>query len=138
MQKTILKNLNYADFLREHGIRPSRQRLAVYEYIWTHRTHPTAEIVYESLAPKIATLSRTTVYNTLRLFCECGVAQMIFVEENEMRFDANTNFHGHFKCTACGALIDFEVDEIAQKLPAGCKVSERHFYLRGLCPECAN
>ena len=56
--------------LMECGVRPSVQRLAIVEFLLTHATHPTVEDVYQGLCTKIPTLSRTTVYNTLRLLSE--------------------------------------------------------------------
>ena len=66
--------------LIEHGVKPSVQRLAIMQYLMTHFNHPTVEQVYQGLCDKIPTLSRTTVYNTLRLFSERGAATMITIE----------------------------------------------------------
>lgn len=122
------------------GIRPSRQRRAILKFIAEHPTHPTAEDVYQALYKKIKTLSRTTVYNTLRLFCSCGAAQMVTLEENEMRFDAAVHPHGHFKCTECGKIFDFPYDtmlaDASKKLPEGFSMEETQLYVRGICKEC--
>ncbi len=126
--------------LLEHGIRPSRQRRAILKFIAEHPTHPTAEEVYQSLYKKIKTLSRTTVYNTLRLFCARGAAQMVTLEENEMRFDATTRPHGHFKCSCCGKIFDFFCDKAlataSMQLPEGFSTDETQLYVRGICKEC--
>ena len=50
-----------ADRLAERGIRPTTQRLAVYDYLYRHRTHPSADTVYEALVKKHPTFSKTTV-----------------------------------------------------------------------------
>ena len=63
--------------LLESGIKPSVQRVEIMTYLMTHFTHPTVEEVYKALCPTIKTLSRTTVYNTLRLFSEHNAATMI-------------------------------------------------------------
>ena len=55
-----------------HGVKPSVQRLAVMEYLLTHRTHPTVDEIYRALVSKIPTLSQATVYNTLKLFVSHG------------------------------------------------------------------
>ena len=47
--------------LTEHGIKPSMQRMAVMEYLMTHRTHPTVDEIYTALHPSMPTLSKTTV-----------------------------------------------------------------------------
>ena len=62
--------------LLENGIRPSTQRLAIMNFLLTHPTHPTVDEVYQGLCNEIKTLSRTTVYNTLRMFAEKNLAQM--------------------------------------------------------------
>lgn len=129
---------NAAQFLRERGIRPSAQRTAIYAYLRDHPTHPTAEEIFAALAPNYATLSRATVYNTLRLFAENGAAQLITIDEKEMRFDAGTHIHGHFKCSRCGAIEDFPLDADAVRtlLPSGYSGDEFHFYVRGRCAVC--
>lgn len=129
---------DYTKILREHGIRPSVQRLAVYDYLWKHRTHPTAEEIFTALAPSIATLSRTTIYNTLRLFTEKGAAQMITIEEKEMRFDVLTEVHGHFKCAHCGAIEDFSLggDFIQKHLPKNARGEAFQVYVHGTCAKC--
>lgn len=130
--------LSAAEFLRRCGIRPSVQRTAVYAYLRDHMTHPTAEEIYLALAPEFATLSRATVYNTLRIFAEKGAAKLITIEEKEMRFDARTAIHGHFKCVRCGSIEDFPIDEAAvrRQLPPGDSAEEFHFYVHGTCARC--
>ena len=52
------------------GIRPSIQRVAIMKYLATHHTHPTVEEVFLALKKQLPTVSRTTVYNTLRMLSE--------------------------------------------------------------------
>lgn len=126
--------------LAAHGIRPSRQRRAILKFLAEHPCHPTAEDVYQALYGKIRTLSRTTVYNTLRLLCAKGAAQMVTLEENEMRFDACVRPHGHFKCSVCGKIYDFPCaplfEEAEKKLPPGFIRREMQFYVLGICGSC--
>ena len=69
-----------AKYLTECGLRPSMQRLAIYKYMATHPTHPTADEIFEALREVIPTLSKTTVYNTLKLFVEHGVVDEVFID----------------------------------------------------------
>ena len=61
------------------------------------------------------------------------------IEENEIRYDALTARHGHFKCVACGALEDIGLGCVScaagEKLK-GSKVLDEHIYLVGVCAEC--
>ena len=57
-------------YLQGYGIKPSIQRIAIMDYLLTHKTHPSIEEIYLALCDEIPTLSKTTVYNTLKLFAE--------------------------------------------------------------------
>jgi len=69
------------DRLLEHNIKPSMQRIAIMEYLMEHPIHPSADDIYTALSPSMPTLSKTTVYNTLKLFSEQGAALMLTIDE---------------------------------------------------------
>lgn len=133
-----IKIENVAGHLKVNGIKPSYQRLKVYEYLVKHRNHPTVDMIYRELVPLIPTLSKTTIYNTLNLFIEKKIAAMIVIEENETRYDADMSIHGHFKCRGCSRLFDLEIDPslIAIPMLKEHQVNEYHFYFKGRCKEC--
>ena len=64
--------------LLEHNIKPSMQRIAIMEYLMNHPIHPSADDIYTALSPSMPTLSKTTVYNTLKLFSEQGAAPVSY------------------------------------------------------------
>ena len=84
------------DRLLEHNIKPSMQRIAIMEYLMEHPIHPSADDIYTALSPSMPTLSKTTVYNTLKLFSEQGAALMLTIDEKNTNFDADTSVHSHF------------------------------------------
>ena len=86
-------------YLTEHGVKPSVQRLAVMDYLMEHHTHPTVDEIYSALLPNMPTLSKTTVYNTLKLLTEQGAAIQLTIDERNVCFDADTSAHAHFLCT---------------------------------------
>lgn len=129
--------------LSESGIRPSVQRLAVYQYLCDNPIHPTADVLYNALAPSIPTLSKTTIYNTLKLLEEHYLVQTVTIENDELRYDAEMSKHIHFKCTSCGAVHDIfsssalEVQNVAQKvLPKGFVLHKAQLNIWGLCKDC--
>ncbi|MDA3849905.1 MAG: Fur family transcriptional regulator [Spirochaetaceae bacterium] len=126
-------------FLREHAIRPSFQRVQIFKYLKNNKTHPTVDTIYQDLHPVIPTFSKTTVYNTMKLFTDRGLVSAITIEEGETRFDGDTSTHGHFKCTNCGELHDLFFDEPVNipSLPEGFQLQEMHYYGWGLCPRCS-
>ena len=122
------------------GIKPSAQRVAVMDYLCTHYTHPTAEDIYTALAPSLPTLSKTTVYNTLRLLVGSGVVRQLSVGERGACFDANLSPHAHFLCRGCGRVFDLcqsadRPEELA-RLPEGFAVEQVELVLRGRCADC--
>lgn len=136
--------LNTADHLEKYGIKPSPQRIAVMDYLMKNRTHPTADEIYTALAPSIPTLSKTTVYNTLNLLVENGAAQSITIDERNVRFDAETMNHAHFRCIKCGRIIDLFPSELDQADPITIKqigtlvVTQTHVYYKGYCSMCSD
>ena len=124
--------------LQEHGIRASHQRILIYEYLLRHRIHPTVDTIFGEISGILPSLSRTTVYNTLKAFVDHGIVSTITIEGNEKRYDIDISDHGHFKCLNCGHLYDFGVsdgDLHATGLD-GFKVEQRHIYYRGTCDKC--
>ena len=133
-------NARIEEQLKSHNIRPSYQRVRIYEYVQTMKNHPTIDVVYSSLVPEIPTLSKTTIYNTLKLFVDAGIMQPVTIEDHEIRYDADTTPHIHFKCIECGGIIDVFIpgqnNWLPSRIPSGYEVREQHLYARGLCPEC--
>jgi Fe2+ or Zn2+ uptake regulation protein len=131
--------MNVADFLRERGIQPSQQRIRIYEALAAVKTHPAADTIYRELESEMPTLSRTTVFSTLDLFARKGIAQRLAISGTELRYDADTSRHVHFRCHSCGAVSDLP-DQRAPappRAPKGYIVESSQFYAEGLCPDCA-
>ena len=133
-----LKVEDIGAYLKSHEIKPSFQRMRIFEYLITHRNHPTVEMIYKSLVKEIPTLSKTTVYNTLNLFIEKKIAIVIVIEENETRYDADMEIHGHFKCEECMSVYDIDIDaeKIQIKSLDNFQINEHHLYFKGICNRC--
>ncbi len=149
MQKKI--NCNYSnserevlmktyDYLLSFNVKPSVQRLAIMDYLLTHRTHPSIEEIYLALCDDIPTLSKTTVYNTLKLFVEHGAAQMLTIDERNVCYDGDITLHAHFLCKHCNKIFDLpapvEDEQIGKMKDNGFQVEEQHYYYKGICPSC--
>lgn len=133
-------NSKALDCLQEHNIHPSVQRIAVMEYLLNHHTHPTVEDIYAELQPEIPTLSRTTVYNTLKLFASHGAAVMLTIDEKRACFDSVLTPHAHFICRKCGRIFDVDLKNAGKmappvNIPVG-HIEEEHIYYKGICKDC--
>ncbi|MDR1616297.1 MAG: transcriptional repressor [Syntrophomonadaceae bacterium] len=124
--------------LVNNKIKPSYPRIKVMEYLMKWESHPTVDEIYSELLKEIPTLSKTTVYNTLGIFLERNLVQLINIEEHEARFDADISVHGHFKCERCARIEDFYFDEsiIGALSLQNCFIREKHVYLKGICSAC--
>jgi Fur family iron response transcriptional regulator len=92
--------------LKEHGIQPSAQRVAVAEYILHTDEHPSADAVWSRVRRRFPMISRATVYNTLNLFVEKGLIRQFVLAEGNVVFDPNTERHHHFVDDTTGAIYD--------------------------------
>ncbi len=124
--------------MEDCGLRPTKQRLAVYAYLLSHPVHPTAETIYRELTMTGQDFSRATVYNSLNKLVDAGLIKALSIEAEEQRFDADMAEHGHFRCTTCGNVMDFPLDltETEIPYPAGCAIRWRELFCYGLCGEC--
>ena len=128
------------DYLLSFNVKPSVQRLAIMDYLLTHRTHPSIEEIYLALCDDIPTLSKTSVYNSVKLFVEHGAAQMLTIDEHNVCFDGDLSLHAHFLCKSCNKIFDLPApkeDELITKMQnEGFQVEATHYYYRGICPSC--
>ena len=130
--------IDFKELLKDHGIAPSLQRIKILEFLEKNRTHPTADMIYQALVDEMPTLSKTTVYNTLKAFAEKGVIVELSLFENEVRYEYSTDPHIHFKCIKCGKIYDIlkSFECLKDEEIEGHKVLEHHINLKGVCKSC--
>ncbi len=122
--------------LETHHVRLSVQRIAIMRYLMEHLTHPTVDEIYTALSPSIPTLSKTTVYNALKLLSEQGAIQTLTIDEHYTCYDAEILPHAHFLCKRCGKIYDVEGGVGKVKEIEGHCVQEVHAYYKGICKDC--
>ncbi len=130
--------MNFTTYLSANNIKPSIQRIKIFEYLYNNKIHPTVDTIYTGLVNEIPTLSKTTVYNTLKLFIDNKIATTVTIEDNEVRYDAFLEEHAHFKCDECGGIYDVEIDvkELKYKELSDFRVDKTNIYLNGKCKKC--
>ncbi len=108
------------------------------EYLATHRTHPTADEIHTALHATMPTLSKTTVYNTLRLLADHRAILSLDIDERNTRFDGDVSPHAHFRCRRCGCIRDLPAPEghAAAGTETGIEIDEVQWYYKGLCENC--
>ncbi len=109
------------------------------KYLMEHFTHPTVDTIYNDLLPKIPTLSRTTVYNTMQLLQEHNAVMALTIDKRTVHYDGNLEPHAHFLCRKCGKVYDMEVDDHLRKhlhTQPGFNVESVELNYFGVCPRC--
>ena len=122
------KPAQYSSRLRDAGLRPTRQRLALAALLFdAGDRHITAEELHEEAVHASVPVSLATVYNTLHQFTEAGFLRELSVDGSRTYFDTNIGNHHHFYCEEDGTLTDIEGQGIAvaglPQPPAGAKMT---------------
>ncbi len=117
------------DRLRDAGLRPTRQRLALAKLLFEgHDRHVTAEMLHGEAISAHMRVSLATVYNTLHQFTKVGLLREIVVDSGRSYFDTNMADHYHFFNESSKELYDIAKDELDMSVipnaPAGMKVDK--------------
>lgn len=133
-----------ADFeqrCREQGLALTVQRRVILQELLGRKDHPTAEQIYEAVAPHIPGLSKATVYRVLETFVQLGAARKVPHAGAVVRYDPNADRHHHLICDACGDLEDVDAATLAdlpipQAGTSGFRISDYSINFTGLCKTC--
>ncbi len=126
------------ELLIKNNINVSYQRMKIMEYLIGNHSHLTVVDIYNDLKEQIPAFSKATVYNIMKLFEENNLVQSISIKEEEVRFDPDVSFHGHFLCKECEKVYDFpvEIQGLKNSFEEDFIVENSYYFLKGLCPEC--
>ncbi len=99
--------------LREVGLRPTRQRMALGWILFGKGDrHLTAEALYEEATRAKVPVSLATVYNTLHQFTEVGLLRQVPVDGAKAYFDTNASSHHHFFVEGEDELLDIPASDV--------------------------
>jgi Fur family transcriptional regulator, peroxide stress response regulator len=131
----------YRSRSKEHGLRVTPQRAAIFQELQKAQDHPTADAIYRRVVKRIPNISFDTVNRTLSTFTEIGLTKVVEGYGQARRYDPDTGAHHHFRCVRCACIIDFhnkDYDDIA--VPAEINerftVTGKKVVLEGLCGTC--
>lgn len=94
--------------LVQAGCRFTRQREAVFQFLNSVDSHPTAEQVFVAVRQKIANISLATVYKALEALVGAGVALKLANADGPARYDCHCEDHYHLRCVATGEIRDLD------------------------------
>ncbi len=126
---------------REHGLRITPQRQAIYKALSASREHPTAEKLHARIQRRFPNISLDTVNRTLLTFAEIGLVDIVEGYGSARRYDPNLDVHHHFHCIKCGAIVDFQSVsydklKVPPKIRRAFTILNKKVVLNGICASC--
>ena len=127
--------------LHARGQRVTPQRLVILRELRRRGRHATAEEIHRSVEGELPGMATPTVYATLDLFVELGLARRIETSTAAL-YDAGLEPHQHAVCRRCGRVQDVDGRLNANALlgaarAAGFEPHGAELIISGLCAECA-
>jgi len=127
--------------LEASGHRHTAQRAAVYRYLRSVTSHPTADDIFTQVREVLPDISLATVYKALEAFVEAGLARKLALGGGPARYDGRTDDHDHVRCIKCGVVRDVvgsHDTDMIQGLRGedGFEIIDYRLELLGYCPQC--
>lgn len=122
------KKRAFNNFAVAKGLRSTRQRDIILDTFLSTHQHISVEELYLKIKSGNQGIGQATVYRTLKLFTEAGLAREILLNDGQTRYEhiVAGEHHDHLVCTGCNVIIEFE-DETIEKLQND--IALRHGFL---------
>ncbi len=133
----------FHDYIAREGLKSTRQREIILDFFLSSDKHPSIEELYRELRVTYPKIGYATVFRTLKLFAESGIAREIHFGDGQTRYEhiVDGEHHDHLVCTRCGKIAEFE-NKTIEKLQAavadsyGFLMESHKLELYGLCAKC--
>jgi Fur family ferric uptake transcriptional regulator len=133
--------MDRGEMLREHGLRVTAQRLAVYRAV-SDAPHVSADVVVEAVRGDIGWISVQAVYDALAALTEKGLLRRIQPAGAPARYEGRVgDNHHHLICRVCERMVDVDCAVghapcLAAVEDAGFEIDEAEVVYWGRCPDC--
>ncbi|AJE02924.1 Fur family transcriptional regulator [Geobacter pickeringii] len=140
--KRVKKQI-FHDYIAKQGLKSTRQRDIILEAFLSSERHLSIEELYLKLRAKHPNIGYATVYRTLKLFADSGIAREMQFGDGQTRYEhvGEGEHHDHLVCTGCGTIIEFEnetIETLQNEVAAahGFLIKTHKLELYGLCARC--
>lgn len=134
----------FVEYLQENGLSLTPQRKVIVETFLETEGHFPAERLCELVREKARDVGQATVYRTLKLLLESGLADTIDSGDGNTLYEHayGHDHHDHLICLRCDKRIEIFDETIEKRQEAVAskyefKLKRHRMYLYGLCPSCA-
>jgi len=133
----------FHNHLRHVGLKHTLQRDTILRTFLETRDHLSTDELYRLVKKQDDGIGFTTVYRTLKLLAECGLASEVAFNDGIARYEHqyNRRNHHHMVCTECGSSVEFfstDIERIEREIGRKHKyLTTRHtFQIYGVCGQC--
>lgn len=133
----------FLEHIQKSGLRRTAQRDLIMETFLRTEDHLTSEDLYWLVQKEDESIGHTTVYRTLKLLIDAGLAREVRFGDNKTYYEHHYNHehHDHMICTECGRVIEFfseAIEQMQDKMADKLGFQPTHHSLRiwGICEEC--
>lgn len=133
----------FVEHIQAAGLRRTGQRELILETFLSTEDHLTSEDLYNLVHRLDPAIGHTTVYRTLKLLTEAGLAREVRFGDNKTYYEHHYNHehHDHMICTECGMVIEFlspDIESLQDQMADNFGFKPTHHSLRlwGICAEC--
>jgi len=130
-------------YLKSKGLKLTRQRLIVLRVFLDTGRHVTSDDLYGILKKRRSGIGHATVFRTLKLMCDAGIAGSVNLEGGVTRYEPKLGKkeHCHLICRVCGKVIeayDPEIEKVQRRLAGKKGFDMDNYRLRifGVCRDC--
>lgn len=130
------------DRARQHGLRMTRQRVAILQALCELGGHASAESIYEQTTLHRRDVDLSTVYRTLDRFRDLRILSRTDLGRGCGEYEVVTDQpHHHLVCQGCGQVVDLDHAYLAASAEAirsdfGFEPIFDHFAIFGWCQDC--
>lgn len=133
----------FNEHIQKAGLRRTTQREVIMEVFLRTEEHLTSEDLYWLVQKEDPSVGHTTVYRTLKLLTEAGLAREVRFGDNKTYYEHHFEHqhHDHMICTDCGKVIEFfsaEIESLQDQMADNFGFRPTHHSLRmwGVCSDC--
>jgi Fur family transcriptional regulator, ferric uptake regulator len=129
--------------LKRVGLKHTAQRDAILRTFLETREHLSTNELHRLVQKRDVRIGFTTVYRTLKLLADCGLASVVAFRDGIARFEHqyNRRNHHHMVCTECGSSVEFfssEIDDLEREIGHKYRyaTTSHTFQIYGICGDC--
>jgi Fur family ferric uptake transcriptional regulator len=137
------KKNKFCQFIAKKGLKTTRQRDIILDSFLSAERHISIEELYLKLRSEHPGIGYATVYRTLKLFAESGIAREMQFGDGQTRYEHSDEgeHHDHLVCTRCKTIIEFEnetIEKLQQEIAGahGFHIENHKLELYGVCAQC--